>query len=272
MSRVPVLTYHSMRVEGGAYASNDHVALARDLELIHRLGLRIVTLKTIARAVIDGGLDRLEGAVGISFDDGPDFDWRDIHHPAHGFQRGFANILRDFAARTGRTDTHATAFVIVGPEARRELDQTCMAGAGWWNDDWWPYAASRGIAIENHSWDHNHATLERTMQREGAKGNFTAIDSYEECDLEIRQASDFIDARVGEGACSLFAYPYGEWNTYQAQTYLPTFGHEHRLIAAFTTGGEPVTPGSDRWTLPRYVCGDHWRSPEELEGILRGIG
>jgi hypothetical protein len=25
---------------------------------------------------------------------------------------------------------------------------------------------------------------------------------------------------------------------------------------------------SDRWNLPRYICGWHWRSPEALRAIL----
>ena len=40
--RVPVLAYHSNNISGNDYASNDHVALAEDLRMIQRSGLRIV--------------------------------------------------------------------------------------------------------------------------------------------------------------------------------------------------------------------------------------
>ena len=45
--RVPILTYHSNNISGNDYASNDHVALAADLRLIHDRGLRIVPLARV---------------------------------------------------------------------------------------------------------------------------------------------------------------------------------------------------------------------------------
>ena len=33
-------------------------------------------------------------------------------------------------------------------------------------------------------------------------------------------------------------------------------------------GATPVTLQSDRWNLPRYICGWHWKSPETLRTIL----
>ena len=44
------------------------------------------------------------------------------------------------------------------------------------------------------------------------------------------------------------------------------------LWAAFGTQGQPVTADSELWNLPRYVCGWHWKSPEELEALLAGLG
>jgi hypothetical protein len=29
-----------------------------------------------------------------------------------------------------------------------------------------------------------------------------------------------------------------------------------------------MNAASDRWKLPRYVCGWHWKSPQELTSIL----
>ena len=56
--------------------------------------------------------------------------------------------------------------MIVSPEARAELDRTCLIGRGWWGDDWWPQATAGDlIAVESHSWDHNHDTLAQTAQQ-----------------------------------------------------------------------------------------------------------
>lgn len=267
MLRVPVLTYHAINIHGNDYATNDHVALASDLATIARLGYRIVPLHRVVDALDDPQLD-LEDAVAISFDDGSWFDWHDLDHPACGPQRSFANILRDHRARTG-TFVHATSFVIASPAARAILDRTCMVGRGWWGDDWWPEAVREGlVAIESHSWDHNHDTLPETAQREQAKGTFRTIDTHGDADAEIRAAADFIDAHCAPHRSTLFAYPYGESNDYLVEEYLPRSAHEHRVRAAFSTEAAPVTSDSNRWCLPRYVCGRDWRDPAELDSLL----
>jgi len=270
--RVPVLTYHSNNVTGTDYANNDHVALAADLRTIARAGLRIVALHRVVAALlgeVDAG--EVENAVAITFDDGSWFDWHDIEHPTFGLQQGFAGIVRAFARETG-APAHATSFVIASPTARATLDVTCLVGRGWWSDEWWPLAQREGlIAIESHSWDHNHDTLPTTAQREQRKGTFTAIDSYADADAQIRQAADWLDAHLAPHRATLLAYPYGESNAYLREEYLPRFAHEHRVRAAFGTTPAPVTQASERWNLPRYVCGHHWRSPEEFERMLRGF-
>lgn len=268
--RVPVLTYHSNNISGNDYASNDHVALAEDLRLIHRKGLRIVPLARVVEVLL-GEIPESEvaDAVAVSFDDGSWFDWHDLEHPSCGPQRGFAGILRDFVAETA-APAHATSFLIVSPEARSTLDRTCLAGRGWWGDDWWGAAQREGLfAIESHSWDHNHHTLPVTAQRDQRKGTFHAIDSYADADAEIRQSVDWLDAFLAPHRASLFAYPYGESNDYLVREYLPRFTHEHRLRAAFDTEPGPVHAASERWRLPRYVCGQHWASPEDLVRVLR---
>jgi len=267
--RVPVLTYHANNVGGNDYANNDHVALAADLRAIHRAGLRIVPLSRVVDALLGEADDStVDGAVALSFDDGSWFDWHDIDHPSCGPQRGFAGILRDFATETGAA-VHATSFVIVSPEARTILDQTCLVGRGWWTDEWWPAAEREGlIAIESHSWDHNHATLPVTAQRDQAKGTFRTIDTYADADAEIRQANDWLYAHCRVPRGGLFAYPYGEINAYLVDDYLPHRTAEHRLRAAFATAQRPVEKTSNRWTLPRSVCGDHWRSPHEFALLL----
>jgi len=268
--RVPVLTYHSNNISGNDYADNDHVALAADLRMIARRSLRIVALHRVVAALLgEIAADEVDNAVAISFDDGSWFDWHDIEHPAFGRQRGFAGILRDFARETGAA-VHATSFVIVSPAARDTLDATCLAGRGWWRDDWWREAQREGLlAIESHSWDHNHDTLPVTAQREQRKGTFTTIDTHADADAQIRQAADWLDAHLAPHRASLFAYPYGESNDYLVREYLPHCAHEHRLRAAFGTDAGFVEPRSPRWSLPRLVCGQHWRSPSELERWLQ---
>jgi peptidoglycan/xylan/chitin deacetylase (PgdA/CDA1 family) len=260
-----------MNVGGRGYPDNDHVALAQDLDLIRRCGFRIVPLARVVAALLGGSAPVPERALALSFDDGAWFDWYDLEHPAHGMQRSFANILRDHrhAAADAGAEVHATSFVIVSPQARTVLDRTCMIGRGWWSDEWWPAAAREGlIAIESHSWDHNHDTLPETAQRDAHKGTFRSIGTWAEADAEIRQAADFLDALMPERRATLFAYPYGECSEYLVREYFPRFAHQHRVRAAFATTPAPVEPGSDRWQLPRYVCGRDWRSPGELERLL----
>jgi peptidoglycan/xylan/chitin deacetylase (PgdA/CDA1 family) len=268
--KVPILTYHSNNIHGNDYADNDHIALMQDLRTIARLGLRIVSTHEVVDALLGAAPpSSVADAVALTFDDGSHFDWYDMHHPHYGPQRGFAGILRDFSAET-RARAHATSFVIVSPAARATLDVTCMAGLDWWRDDWWRDAAAEGlVAIENHSWDHNHATLPHSVQRDQRKGTFTTIDSHADADAEIRAAADWLDAHLSPHRSSLFAYPYGEWNDYLASEYLPRHMHEHRLRAAFTGEPHPVEANSNRWLLPRYVCGHHWKTPAELERLLR---
>ena len=267
--RVPILAYHSTNIGGNDYANNDHVALAEDLRLIHCLGLRIVPLARVVDVLLgDCAESEVENAVALSFDDGSWFDWHDLDHPTCGRQRGFAGILRDFAAETNAS-VHATSFVIVSPDARTILDRTCLIGRGWWDDSWWRDAQREGLlAIESHSWDHNHHTLPVTAQREQRKGTFRSIGRYAEADAEIRQASDWLDTHLAPHRASLFAYPYGESNDYLMREYLPRFTHEHRLSAAFGTNPAPVISTSSRWLLPRHVCGYHWRDPAQLERLL----
>lgn len=263
--RVPVLTYHSINISGDDAARNDHVALAADLALLRREGWRVVPLHDVVAALLgERDSDAFERCVALTFDDGSWFDWFDLEHPTWGMQRSFANILRD--AGPG---LHATSFVIVSPDARAVLDRTCMIGRGWWTDGWWPDAAREGlIAIESHSWDHNHDTLPETAQRNGRTGTFRSIDSCDVADAEIRQAANWLDARLPGQRTSLLAYPYGETNAYLVEDYLPRHAHEHRVRAAFTTEATPITSSSKRWMLPRYVCGRDWRSTEELQRVL----
>ena len=273
--RIPILAYHAVNIGGNDYGNNDHLAFAADLRLIHELGLRVVPLAWAVDQLLGSVQRDLERCVALTCDDGSDFDFYDLDHPQHGPQRSLYNCLGDFATEHGATaqpDLHLTSFVIASPDARAHLDRNCLVGRGWMSERWWQAASASGrMAIENHSWDHNHATLPHTAQHEQRKGTFKTIDSYTDADAEIRAAADWLNVHLAPNRSTLFAYPYGEWNDYLVREYLPHYMHEHRLRAAFTGEPHPVEANTDRWLLPRYVCGPHWKTPGELEKLLRGM-
>ena len=279
--RIPVLTYHSINIHGNDYANNDHAALAEDLPLITALGMRVLPLHRIVDLWLSGNasLDSSD-VVALTCDDGPDFDYHDLEHPSHGVQRSMLNILRDFQRSNpgAQPDLHMTAFVIVGPEARKALDVTCMVGRNWWTDDWWADAIATGLlGIGNHSWDHNHDTLDQERPFVIQRGNFRAVREETAADYEILQADAYLSRRAPSPSASLFAYPYGESNDYLAGQYFPalarTRGQAPRFArggfaAAFTTEPAYWSRKSDRWRLPRFTCGLDWKSPQQLAGIL----
>lgn len=276
--RIVVLAYHSHNITGNAYANNDHVALAADLETITRAGARIVSLEHIAATVrAERVRDGDETLVGLSFDDGPVFDFADFAHPKLGPQRGFLNILRDFRARHGagaQPGLHATSFVIASPAARRAMERAEECGfpylEDWLGERWWPEAVGSGLmGIGNHSWDHVHRAVTEIAASAHARDNFERVDSYADADREIRAATHYINARV-KGHCSVFAYPFGHVNDYLLNEYFPKLQNEHGMKAAFGTGGRAITAGDSVWHIPRAVCGHHWNSPEGLETLLAG--
>ena len=274
--RAVVLTYHSHNIAGAAYGSNDHVALASDLRAIARCGARIVPLERIVEALLEGlPGDGIE--VGLTFDDGPCFDYADFDHRAFGPQRSFLNILRDFRAEAGsgaQPDLHATSFVIASPEARRAMERADECGyadiPGWLADTWWNDAIDSGLmAIGNHSWDHVHHAVERVAVCTDARDDFSRVETYDDADREIRQAAAYIRSRT-RGRCRFFAYPFGHVNRYLAEDYLPGRRSEHGMAAAFAVEGRAIAPGDSIWRIPRLVCGHDWRSPDALEALVAG--
>jgi Polysaccharide deacetylase len=268
---VPVLTYHGANVGGNDYASNDHLAFFDDLRLLHREGFRIIRLDSIVATLRHGGRD-LSGTVGISMDDGTAFDYHDLPHPLWGVQRSMLNIMKDFVDEFGpqaQPELHATSFVIASPDARRELDTHCLVGRDWYTDDWWPDAIASGLmSIANHSWDHNHPAVGVVAQRNQEKGTFSVIDTFEEADAQIRQAAEYLSRKTAGKASRLFAYPYGQFNSYLTDEYLPRFGAQNGIEAAFTVVPDMISETSGRWTLPRLVCGDAWKNSDELCALL----
>lgn len=272
---VPILTWHAMHVGGSDYPDNDHVAFREDLEWLHGAGLRIVPLRSIVAALREGRLDSLAGCVGLSMDDGSDFDFHDLPHPTWGPQRGMAGILADFRARHGpraQLDLHATSFTIVSPHARAELDRTCMIGCRWWNDDWYRDAEAGGLlAVESHGWDHNHASL-RSTASSAPRGTFDVRDAAE-AEAELAQAARALRALRGREGEVLFAYPYGDVSDFLAEEWLPRLGDGEGIVAAFAaSNGEPVSAATSRWRIPRYVFRDQWKSQGDLAALLRDAG
>lgn len=270
---IPVLTYHALNITGNDYATNDHIAFASDLELINRLGWSIRPLHHIVDCLFHNGGSLPDKTIAITFDDATDFDFDDLPHPTAGMQRSMLNIMRDFAARhsEAQPDLHATSFVIASPEARAAMDRACIIDRNWMKDSWWPEAVASGLmGIANHSWDHNHECMERVAQRNQEKGNFFCIDTETDADAQIRQAAVFIATRAPNPSVALFGYPYGHVNEFLSKDYLPRQANSERpfVKAAFGTEAGMMTAASDRWNLPRYVCGWHWKSSEALEEIL----
>jgi Polysaccharide deacetylase len=267
---IPVLCYHSMAIEGNDYGNNDHVALASDIKQLAREGFRILPLHEITRLWLEAP-DQLEGCriVGLTCDDGGDFDFTDLPHPVAGVQRSFIGIVRD-ASRSMGQPAHITSFVIVSPAAREILDVACMIGKGWWNEHWWRPAVDSGLmGVANHSWDHNHDCVPETVFPGLRRGTFNSIDDERLADHQIGRASEYLWNAVPSPSAGLFAYPYGESNDYLVREYFPVHAQRIRVTAAFDDQGEPLTRDSNRWALPRFVFRRDWKAPEELARILR---
>lgn len=272
-SRALVLTYHSANVNGRDYANNDHLALAADLRTIAASGWRFATLDQVLAQVLeapDEGADTC--LVALTCDDGLTLDAEDFDHPAHGPQRSFTGILADFcatlppAAPCGRP--HLSSFVIASPDARAQFDRKDFLSLNLWHDHWWPLAQASGLMdIESHSWDHNHPSIDPTVQKANQRGDFFCIDTAEECAAEIAQASHYIARRTGRTPRH-FAYPWGQASDYLRRTWLPQHGPALGLRAAWSCEPRAVTRSDERWFLPRFVCGQDWRAPAELEALL----
>jgi peptidoglycan/xylan/chitin deacetylase (PgdA/CDA1 family) len=261
-----VLTYHSQNIAGHDTADNDHVAFAQDLEALHAAGARIAPLSGLPDVLEADASPGREPVVYLTLDDGCDFDARDIEWPGLGLQRSMLGIMRDFERRHGRDaqpGLHATSFVIASPEAREVIDRKSLFGRGWMSEDWWA-EADRLLSVANHGWDHNHPDLAN-----GADGpREPAVFADEaECRRQVVDAAAYIEARTGAWP-EFFAYPFGESSAFVRERFFPEQRELHRTLAAFGTQPGPVTPDSDRWHLPRYVCGHDWNSPEELLALV----
>jgi peptidoglycan/xylan/chitin deacetylase (PgdA/CDA1 family) len=264
-----VLAYHSHNVGGDFSPTDDHEALRKDLAALTRAGLRIAPL---ARLVdwLDADAPRfeLDDVVCLSFDDGCDLDVRDVDFPGVGQRRSFLGILRDFQDQQGKQAQpalHATSFVIASGEARRSIDQRSLFGRGWMSETWWLAAMQDPLLeIGNHGWDHNHPDVDPQDEQ---RGGFAVVDNQADCVQQVVAAARVIEHETGAWP-DLFAYPFGESSAYIREQFFPENPALHRCRAAFGTDPGAVSAASDRWNLPRLVCGRDWQSSGELLEIL----
>lgn len=82
-------------------------------------------------------------------------------------------------------------------------------------------------------------------------------------------AAEYLNRAVPNPGTQFFAYPYGETSDYLIHEYLPAQTANPFVLAAFGTQGGVMTEASNRWHLPRYVCGFHWKTPEAFAEVLR---
>ena len=269
--RIPILAYHALNVHGHDYGNNDHVAFREDLAMLCKTGWHIAPLFDVVSAYLGMTAALPKKTIAITFDDGSDFDFHDLAHPEFGVQRSMLNIMRDQIESSKHSPKpHATSFVVVSPDARAQMDKACILGKDWWRETWWRDAVvSNMMAIANHSWDHNHDCVTPVAVRKQTKGNFRCVKSLDDADAEIHVAADYLNRAAPNPGTKLFAYPYGESNNYLMQEYFPAQAANPFVLAAFGTQGGVMTETSNRWQLPRYVCGFHWKTPEAFEQLLR---
>lgn len=269
----PVLAYHSQNVFGNLYGQNDHLSLAQDLAAMQVMGKRVVPLNWLVDWVLGQRPDAdLRDAVCITFDDGCNLEMFDLEFPGHGLQQSFVSILTRFReqfSNQGQSDLQATTFVIASPKVRALIDCESLFGNDWMSDDWWAQAQSDGVLdIQNHGWDHKHPTQDRSGQDDRLYNRFDTVNTFEECELQVRRSAALIAERAQRESPQFFAYPFGKSSRYIRETYFPQNAESLGIVAAFSTTPEHVTRGSDRWALPRYVCGRDWKTPERFLEVL----
>ena len=266
---VPVLTYHAGNITGNSYQTNDRIAFQSDLYTLHQLGFKIIPLHWLVDWLL--GNKELPSQdkplVALSCDDGIDHDFLDGQYLQFGPQKSLYNLLKDFQHEVGKKQqpyAHLTAFVIASDKARKTIASKSLQGHSLLNDSWWREANDSPLmAIENHSWDHRHPDLYPTKQ-----ALFSNVETAAVADQQIIQAKQEIDCLAG-GNSRLFCYPWGQTNDYLVQNYLPQQGHQAGIKAAFTCGAKAVTKHTNRWKIPRFVCGPDWHSPSQLHQLLR---
>jgi Polysaccharide deacetylase len=263
-----VLTFHAVR-RGLSYAENDHIAFDETLRELSALRIPIRPLHELVAALANPVARwRLPTrCVALTCDDGELGEVTPMPASDGELSPSFSELQGKYVSAQKACGglPHLTSFVIASESARQQIRPN-----GDLTHDWWHDAARSGlVAIENHSWDHCHPDVAEIKQRTQTKGTFKGVDTYQDADWQIRHAAQLIDATIAPSKTSLFAYPFGDANEYLVHEYFPRFRHEHRMKAALTTEPAPVTKESNRWALPRYVCGHDWKTDDEFRAMLK---
>lgn len=271
--RVAVLCYHSQNIQGSSYALNDHIAFEHDIKRIIERNIAIISINQLAKHLKGESILNTPIAVVLTCDDGTTLDWLDYEHPEFGHQKSFRKILLN---ELGENLPRAamTSFVIACPTARKHIDQGCYGGAALSSDDWWLEAANCDYwAIENHSWNHMHACLPFRLPHDQPLGQFYTTNNYLRANKQIVQASRLINNKISKAGktVNFFAYPYGHAGEYLKNYYFPQYRAQHSIEAAFTTTPGFVTMQSNIYALPRFVCGEAWKSPDQFNSILQKL-
>lgn len=269
----PVLVYHSQNVFANCYGENDHISLRQDLRTIQTMGMRVVPLQRLVDCLLgDRPQADLSDAVCVTFDDGCNLEVFNLEFPGLGEQQSFVDILKEFRtefAHQGQANLQATTFVIASPEVRQRIDKESLFGKNWMSDDWWAETQHDGLLdIQSHGWDHKHPTQDLQGSDRRERFRFDTVDTFEKYELQVRRAAEYIAKRAVRSQPQFFAYPYGKSSAYIRGSYFPEHADSLGIEAAFSTTPEHVTLQSERWALPRYVCGRDWKTPQHFKRIL----
>ncbi len=226
--------------------------------------------------------------VSITFDDGPETDFINSNFPGcpGGATSGY-KVLTDFiAANPGMSwYPHVSVFVIASPKAREFISLanpsgcaltptpgkvTCLA----FRDDWWQSAQNTGLMeIYNHSADHDHDAITSQVIDYDFYGNairvggpytghnFARMASNAEAGVEVAEAAAFISSKIGGAWPDLFAYPFGQANSFMQDIYFPQKFAEHQTYAAFCLNRDTALKeehGGKRYCIPRITWKDSW--------------
>ena len=263
-----ILTFHAIR-RGGNYAENDHIAFDETLAQLCALKMPIRPLHELVAALINPLLRwRLPPKfVVLTCDDGEISEVETIPSVEGFWVSSLAALQQKYLLQQKLLggSPHLTSFVIASSDARNQICPDGVLADVWWREA----ALSPLMAIENHSWDHCHINVAEIAQHAQRKGTFDGVDTYADADKQISQAARTIDVLIAPAKTNLFAYPYGDTNAYLIEEYFPRFQTEHKMKATLTTEPNPVTKYTNRWAMPRYVCGHHWKSSTELRQLLK---
>ncbi len=236
--------------------------------MINSLGLRVVPLQYVVDQLLGIAKYDLAKAVVLTCDDGCDLEIYDVAYPFFGTQVGFLNILKQAHQDFGWKPT-MTSFVIADAIARGLMDTSCLFGENWLSDDWWNATeVVKYFSIGTHGWDHNHPVLGASGFDGMSLGNFFDVDTFLRAEYQVEQSIRYINEKIKPTVCRFFAYPYGNVPNYLRSDYLPKNASRLGLLAALGTEAGYINDASDIWNLPRYVCGWHWKTPQELKDIL----